>query len=125
MPADPGALAPNRDPLAKRMLAGEIDRQNSLKAEIANDAKSARWIEREHLFQNYKQLQFFDTLALYFNRTHPNQRSRQAAQRLLHLLHQRAFGFRQRLKCLVRRDRGNKLVVGRTLKPQNRKIATH
>src|SRR6516225_6862707 len=31
--------------------------------------------------------------------------------RLLHLLHQRAFGFRQRLKCLVRRDRGNKLVI--------------
>src|SRR6516225_4287172 len=31
--------------------------------------------------------------------------------RLLHLLHQRAFGFRQRLKCLVSRDRGNKLVI--------------
>src|SRR5215469_4379211 len=31
--------------------------------------------------------------------------------RLLHLLHQRAFGFRQRLKCLVRRDRGDKLVI--------------
>src|SRR5262245_45918019 len=34
-----------------------------------------------------------------------------ARRRLLHLLHQRAFGFRQRLKCLVRRDRGNKLVI--------------
>src|SRR5262249_47937635 len=31
--------------------------------------------------------------------------------RLLHLLHQRAFGFRQRLKCLVRRARGNKLIL--------------
>src|SRR5262249_50166532 len=30
--------------------------------------------------------------------------------RLLHLLHQPAFGFRQLLKCLVRRTRGTKLV---------------
>jgi hypothetical protein len=46
--------------------------------EIAKDAQTAKWIEAEHLFQNYKQLQFFDTLALYFNRTHPSQRAEQA-----------------------------------------------
>jgi Protein of unknown function (DUF3891) len=65
-------------PLAERMLSGEIDRQNRLKVEIAKDAETAKWIEAEHLFQNYKQLQFFDTLALYFNRTHPSQRAEQA-----------------------------------------------
>ncbi len=37
----------------------------------------AEWIEEKHLFQNYRQLQFFDTLALYFNRTHPSQRGAQ------------------------------------------------
>jgi Protein of unknown function (DUF3891) len=35
------------------------------------------WLEEKHLFQNYKQLQFFDTLALYFNRVHPNERVEQ------------------------------------------------
>ncbi|MGZ3308785.1 MAG: DUF3891 family protein, partial [Xanthobacteraceae bacterium] len=33
--------------------------------------------EEKHLFQNYKQLQFFDTLALYFNRVHPSERTEQ------------------------------------------------
>jgi Protein of unknown function (DUF3891) len=64
-------------PLAERMLAGEIDRQKRLKAELARDPQSAGWIEQEHLFQNYKQLQFFDLLALYFNRMHPGQRGEQ------------------------------------------------
>jgi hypothetical protein len=64
-------------PLVERMLAGEIDRQKKLKAEIAKYAEAAGWIGEEHLFQNYKQLQFFDTLALYFNRTHPSQRGEQ------------------------------------------------
>jgi hypothetical protein len=70
-------IPPMDRPLAEGMLAGEIDRQKRLKAEIAKDAETARWIEEEHLFQNYKQLQFFDTLALYFNRTHPSQRGAQ------------------------------------------------
>src|SRR5947199_1468766 len=59
------------------MLAGEIDRQKRLKAEIVKDAEAAGWIEERHLFQNYKQLQFLDTLALYFNRAHPSQRAAQ------------------------------------------------
>jgi hypothetical protein len=71
-------IPPVDRPLAERMLAGEIDRQDRLKAEIVKDAQTAKWIEAEHLFQNYKQLQFFDTLALYFNRTHPSQRAEQA-----------------------------------------------
>jgi Protein of unknown function (DUF3891) len=70
-------IPPVDRPLAERMLSGEIDRQDRLKVEIAKDAQTAEWIEAEHLFQNYKQLQFFDTLALYFNRTHPGERAEQ------------------------------------------------
>jgi hypothetical protein len=57
-------------PLADRMLEGELKRQERLKAQLAKDPETAAWIEESHLFQNYKQLQFFDTLALYFNRSH-------------------------------------------------------
>jgi hypothetical protein len=73
-------IPPVDRPLAERMLAGEIDRQKKLKAEIGKNADTAGWIEEERLFQNYKQLQFFDTLALYFNRTHPDQRAQQDFQ---------------------------------------------
>jgi hypothetical protein len=66
---------PQQDrPLAERMLDGELDRQNRLKAEIAKDPQTSDWLDERHVFQNYKQLQFFDTLALYFNRTHPSER---------------------------------------------------
>ena len=61
-------------PLAQRMLDGELERQKHLKTELAQDPKTSGWIEEKRLFQNYKQLQFFDTLALYFNRTHPSER---------------------------------------------------
>jgi Protein of unknown function (DUF3891) len=70
-------IPPQDRPLAVRMLDGEIERQKQLKAEIAKDPQAATWIEEKHLFQNYKQLQFFDTLALYFNRVHPNERTEQ------------------------------------------------
>jgi hypothetical protein len=70
-------IPPKDLPLAQRMLDGEIDRQNRLKAELAKDPETAQWIEERHLFQNYKQFQFFDLLALYFNRTHPSGRGEQ------------------------------------------------
>jgi hypothetical protein len=63
--------------LAARMLDGELARQQRLKADLLRDPETAGWIDEQHLFQNYKQLQFFDTLALYFNRTHPNARGEQ------------------------------------------------
>ncbi len=63
---------------ADRMLDGEMERQNRLKAELAGDPATAPWIEEGHLMQNYKQLQFCDTLALYFNRTHEGARDEQA-----------------------------------------------
>jgi len=68
---------PQERPLADRMLEGELERQKRLKAELAKTAETTQWIEQTHLFQNYKQLQFFDTLALYFNRIHPHERVEQ------------------------------------------------
>ncbi len=68
-------IPPQDRHLADRMLEGEIKRQQRLKAELAKDPEAAAWIEEGHLFQNYKQLQFFDTLALYFNRTHEGARA--------------------------------------------------
>ena len=63
----------NRDK-ADVMLDGELERQDRLKSDLADDPESASWIDEPHLLQNYKQLQFFDTLALYFNRTHDAER---------------------------------------------------
>ncbi|HEY1364689.1 MAG TPA: DUF3891 family protein [Xanthobacteraceae bacterium] len=68
--------APDRA-LADWMLAGEISRQERLRAELARDPQAAAWLDQRHLFQNYKQLQFFDLLALYFNRIHPDARAEQ------------------------------------------------
>jgi hypothetical protein len=64
-------------PIAERMLDGELERQKRLKAEIAKDADLADRLDPSKLFQNYKQLQFIDTLALYFNRVHPSERGPQ------------------------------------------------
>ena len=67
-------ISPQDRPLVQRMLDNELERQKRLKAELARDSETAAWIDESKLFQNYKQLQFFDTLALYFNRTHPDER---------------------------------------------------
>ena len=64
-------------PLAERMLDGELARQKRLKEEIGKDPKLADRLDEKKLFQNYKQLQFIDTLALYFNRVHPSERGPQ------------------------------------------------
>jgi hypothetical protein len=68
-------IPPQDRPLAQRMLDGELERQKRLKAELARDAQTSAWLDEHRLFQSYKQLQFFDTLALYFNRTHPSERA--------------------------------------------------
>jgi hypothetical protein len=68
-------IAPEQRHLAERMLEGELERQARLKAALARDARAAAWIEDKHLFQNYRQLQFFDTFALYFNREHEGARA--------------------------------------------------
>jgi len=68
------ALADENRAQADTMLKGELARQEVLKTQLASDPETAAWIEETHLFQNYKQLQFFDTLALYFNCTPEGER---------------------------------------------------
>ena len=68
---------PQDRPLVEKMLAAELDRQGKLKAELAKDPEASGWLDERHVFQNYKQLQFCDTLALYFNRTHEAARGEQ------------------------------------------------
>ncbi len=66
------------------MLDAELARQERLKlklregAETAPSASSGQavWASDDHLFHNYKLLQFFDTLALYFHMVHREARSR-------------------------------------------------
>ena len=70
-------IPPAGRPIVDAMLAGELERQKALKAELSKSPQTAAWIEERHLFQNYKQLQFCDTLALYFNRVHPAGRAEQ------------------------------------------------
>jgi hypothetical protein len=67
-------LNPKDQELAQRMLDAELVRQERLKAEIGRDPVLSQRLEDRRLFQNYKQLQFFDTMALYFNRVHPSER---------------------------------------------------
>ena len=65
---------PEEQSIVQEMLDGELERQARLKTELAKDSGTASWLEERRLFQNYKQLQFFDLLALYFNRVHPSER---------------------------------------------------
>ena len=71
-------IAAKDRPLADKMLNGELERQKRLKAELATDPETRAWLDERKIFQNYKALQFLDTLALYFNRIHPSERVEQA-----------------------------------------------
>ena len=44
---------------------------------MLKDPEASAWLDEHKIFQNYKQLQFIDTLALYFNRIHPSERGEQ------------------------------------------------
>ncbi len=55
---------------ADTMLKAELDRQERLKGTLAANRKTAVLIQEDVLFHNYKLLQFFDTLGLYFHMTH-------------------------------------------------------
>jgi hypothetical protein len=70
-------IAEKDRPLADKMLNGELERQKRLKAELEADPESRNWVDERKVFQNYKALQFLDTLALYFNRIHPSERVEQ------------------------------------------------
>lgn len=60
---------------ADQMLAAELARQARLKESLAADPVTRGWIAEEALFANYKLLQFFDTLGLYFHTTNAAQRA--------------------------------------------------
>lgn len=60
---------------ADEMLADELTRQARLKTDLATDSVSSAWIQEDALFNNYKLLQFFDTLSLYFHTTHKEARN--------------------------------------------------
>jgi hypothetical protein len=59
---------------ADALLTAETARQERLKAVLRADPATAAWVEDTALFDNYKRLQFFDTLALYFQLTHAEAR---------------------------------------------------
>ena len=75
-------LAAENRSAADEMLEGELARQEGLKTELAGNPETAAWIEEGHLLQNYKQLQFFDTLALYFNCAHEGARVQQTFEHI-------------------------------------------
>lgn len=62
-------------PAMQAMLDDELARQARLKAQLAQDPDFADLVTEEMLFYNYKRLQFFDTLALYFHMVHKEARS--------------------------------------------------
>jgi hypothetical protein len=71
-------IAAKDRPVVDKMLAGELARQARLKAQLATyEAAGQEWLDERKIFQNYKSLQFIDTLALYFNRIHPGERAEQ------------------------------------------------
>lgn len=69
-------IAPEHKPAVEDLLATERGRQERLKAKLLADPEMAMFADDKFLFHNYKLLQFFDTLTLYFNCTHESARGR-------------------------------------------------
>jgi hypothetical protein len=69
-------VAEQNVPAAEKMLAYEEKRQARLKETLSSAADTRDKVAHDRLMQAYKQLQFFDTLALYFNRVHDGARAK-------------------------------------------------
>ena len=67
-------LPESAQPMFKAMLDTEAKRQKRLKDHLSADPNTSDWVEEKMLFHNYKALQFFDTLGLYFCMDHPSKR---------------------------------------------------
>lgn len=67
-------VAEQNVPVARKMLAHEEARQERLKETLRASPETRAKVSDDRLMQAYKQLQFFDTLALYFNRVHEGAR---------------------------------------------------
>jgi hypothetical protein len=63
--------------LVDAVIEHELARQARLKSTLIQSAAGRSWTEQQHLFQNYKQLQFFDTLSIYFHLRHASERGDQ------------------------------------------------
>ena len=63
-------VPPGQEDNVKGLLDGELERQGQLKEKLASNSQTRDWVEEKNLTRNYKLLQFFDTLALYFNMRH-------------------------------------------------------
>lgn len=68
-------VAEQNVPEAENMLAHEEARQRRLKESLAASPETSDKVAEGPLMRAYKQLQFFDTLALYFNRVHEGART--------------------------------------------------
>lgn len=68
-------VPPEHQADARRMLQGELERQETLKHQLRAHPETEEWASATFLFHRYKLLQFFDMLALYFNTTHATQRA--------------------------------------------------
>ena len=68
-------LPEGKKEVADAMLGQELARQERLRKELSEDAAFSELAGEQELFHNYKLLQFFDTLALYFNCTPESERS--------------------------------------------------
>jgi len=67
-------LPEDKKNIANTMLSAELDRQDRLKEILAQDEYFSSLVQDTELFHNYKLLQFFDTLSLYFNMNHDEER---------------------------------------------------
>jgi hypothetical protein len=75
-------INPQFEAETKAMLEREVARQQRLKSRLREDPIGRGWVEEKRLMQNYKLLQFFDTLTLYFHLRHPSTR---AEERYVHV----------------------------------------
>jgi len=66
-------IPPEHEKFVRGLLDGEIARQARLKKVLLAAPETADWVDEKSLMRNYKILQFFDTLALYFNLRHESQ----------------------------------------------------
>lgn len=60
--------------MLEAMLSGEADRQARLKRHLGACPHTGSWVDEARIWQNYKILQFIDTLSLYFHTRHESTR---------------------------------------------------
>ncbi len=68
-------VAPENRKKIDAMLANELERQKRLRRVLSSSPATAPLNDERTILQNYKQLQFIDTLALYFHLRHPSERT--------------------------------------------------